>query len=1514
MALSALTMFVIYAVALVASVVIQQQQAARQRERMKKMQEEAAARADEAKGFQFAVEGQASPMAICYGRNLIAGTRVFHRTYNSVSGAGPAAGGQRWSALGTFSGSKHEFLMIQQAICFGGINGVLDIEVNGTPWNDGKLDNSVLIHIYASGGVADPLAYNTDSSRQSAYFTNTAYATGIFRLNRDDPNYSGAPECKFYIEGMRVASIVNNNGIYSITSEKTYSNNAALCLLDYLINPIYGRGLTADVLDLESFYRAYLICEYTVLEDSNTAGKYWTKKGTVRRLRRYETNITISSTASIRDNIEKLLEAMDLAELVWSGGKYKLQLECPYVYENKAYAYNDVVQYDAGTSIALYRSLIGNNTANPLTSSWSRVSIEVTDDDIIDNKEVVTSWPNAASRYNYVTVRFLNEAKDFSEDTVSWPPKNSTLHSTFLVEDGNAPLETEIFESAVTDYNHALAKAEQRCRFSRVGVIYKLTLLPSFVGLEPGDYLSISSDILKISSDLLRVDEISINDDGTVQVSATRFDARVMAWNADDNQDIPDRITYADEIAQATNLHYSSYTQLNQGSAGCITWDFADDSRVVKYLVKATTTPKEMVGGNTAWEDLGETRNTFFDIPKIPSGAYTIAVVASTSLGRLSPQYNTISGSKWPTISVGISSATDGKTTIYRATIYNSSATNPGTPVGGSFDFEQLVFRSLPDGWSTSPQLSTLQLWQSDAIIRNTDTSISWSEPVAIERVGTFVTFTKSIVAVLQDIDGNNVNYADANSRLRAVYNNIDITTSAQTTYAIVSTSNCTANISNLGTDKGTVYVTNLVGSVGSVEVSCTFYGGTFTRTLGVYGLNVGYIPDLTPPPTPVNVEITAGLTNVFIDINDALDYSEGHGHYRTEVYGVYGTTGDYANAEQLGYFDNRLFILSNEIDTPLRLWIVYVSRDGVKSLPYGGPNGIDATTGKIGNTQLAPLIVTAEKLADGAVIAEKVAVGAITNEKLFGSAVTADKIADLTITAQELANGAITNIKIAADAITGDKIKNLEITASKLADGTITTGKISDLQITADKIAAGAIVGDKLYPRAVTAEKIGLLAIIAENLSASSVTETKIAALAVGTAAIQDAAITNLKIANAAITSAKIATAAIGTAAIANGAITNAKLGTAVIDSANIIDGAIGTAAIQDAAITNTKIGTAAITSAKIANAAITSAKIADLAVGTAAIANGAITNLKVGLAAIDSANIVDGSIITAKIQDAAINSAKIANAAIQTAHIANAAIGTAAIAQGAITNALIGTAAITTAKIADASIGASKIIDGEITNAKIATAAIGTASIANGAITNAKIGDAQITEAKIAAANITTAKIATGSITNALIANASISEAKIIDTAITNAKIANGAITNAKIGDLQVDTIKIAYGSVTNGASSYADGATSVGITLTTGTSVFIWASIRGTYSWKDGVSPGSQMTLTRNGASVPGSSFIGTSSTVIPNPGDPWKVVTYSGSALRLDSPGPGYFIYSLNANGIKQSTLMILEVKR
>ena len=61
------------------------------------------------------------------------------------------------------------------------------------------------------------------------------------------------------------------------------------------------------------------------------------------------------------------------------------------------------------------------------------------------------------------------------------------------------------------------------------------------------------------------------------------------------------------------------------------------------------------------------------------------------------------------------------------------------------------------------------------------------------------------------------------------------------------------------------------------------------------------------------------------------------------------------------GQFDS----YPTETGTRWCIWLKWLSSDGVLSAtPAGGTNGAQATTGKIGNTDLGPLIVEAANLA----------------------------------------------------------------------------------------------------------------------------------------------------------------------------------------------------------------------------------------------------------------------------------------------------------------------------------------------------------------------------------------------------------------------------------------------------------------------------------------------------------------------------------------------------------------------
>lgn len=1275
----------------VASFAMSMHNAHMQRKRQKKMEKEAAARADAAKGFTVPSESSADVLPVVYGRNLIGGVRVHHSTQSSFTYAAPGANGAAFvnGLSGNVKGSKHEFLIIQQALCVGGINRIVAIDVDQRPHSDPKFNSfgaddagqtgqipgrgSLLINAYTQGGQADPMMVANNASKATAVFTGCAYLTGVFRLNRDDPQFSGVPAVQAYVEGMKVSSILGNKGSRYISSTKTYSNNPALCLLDYLIDGDYGRGLALSFIDLDTFYDAAVICDRVVLQDVLKNGRIWpTDELTPRRIKLFEANIALSTSATIRDNIEALLETMGLAELVWSGGKYKLSLFYPEVYEpSHVYAEGDVIQYaPTPAQKDLLRSTAANNSSNPATGSWANdvLSAYVTDDDIALDKDVAITWPNAQARFNFVTVKFLNEALDFKEDSVSWPPKtgtidgpsedrgvwsgstlynksdrvtyagsiyqlstginyqsntppdsgvawvlfnSNTVYNTFRKEDGGLPLETEFFEAGTTDYYHALAKAEQRCRSSRDSTVYAFTLTRNMVHIEPGDMIKVTSVALSIPGEIMRVEEAKIEDDGSITISAVRFDARILAWNANDNEVVKVPLLLNGDVQQARNLSFNPTNTDLYLSAGVLSWERPDDARVTHYEVKYTVTPAASITASTLWKSLGEVTWTSFNIPAVIGGAYVLAVVAKTGSGRSAPQNKPSTGSAWPMISVGLVPIEINSVTLLSVSVYKMAETTPSIPEGGIFDFDTLAFSEVPVGWSGAPPAGNSTTYVSHAVAqtlagKGTDDTLLWTTPVVYLNTSMSVQLDPGLVGVLQDESGSNFSYTAAKGVYRAYAGITELTTTNETTYSIVEAINCSGTVSNTGVNKGSFQVTSLAGDLGTLKIRVAYRGQIFDRVLSVAALKQGYIKDLTPPPVPTGITVVASLSTAFINI-PVRTYTEGHGHSHTEVWQA-PMGQPFASAHKALDLYGTDASIQIGFGVPVNLWFKSVSVDSGVS---AHSSGTAVQGGKIGNNDLGPLIIEAGNIAAGAVNLSKFENGlepmtkvssvpaVLTTRLLFnttdkkvyswnGSAyvtgvsaadisgsLTTDQIASIEaakisgkLIDTQLADGAVTNVHLLANSVTAAKISAGSITTAKLAAGAVTAATIAAGAVKAANIETGTITSNQMAADSITALQIVAGAVTADELAVNAVTADKIAANS----------ITATKMAAGSI--------AVGTAAIQDGAIVNAMIGTAAIDSAKIADAAITSAKIQDAAITDAKIANAAITNAKIAGA----------------------------------------------------------------------------------------------------------------------------------------------------------------------------------------------------------------------------------------------------------------------------------------------------------------------------------------
>ncbi len=653
---------------------------------------------------------------------------------NPLTTGGTAVTGTATGALGANSGGKRrEYLFVNQAICVDGIEQILACSIDDKDFRDYSFKASGRVHAYRNGGVVDPMMLANYPDQATATFPETAHASMVFKLDRDDPQYSGVPNVAFYVEGREVrAPITEMAGVYTLSAEKIYSNNPVYVLLDYMMDPTYGMGLSIDQFDLESFYLAAQIAERKVYVngqlDIPIAGTLWAEKialgTTSRQLSLYEFNGVLDTSKTVRENINIIMETMEHAFLVWSDGTYKLNLMYPTEYDPaETYAPGEIVQYPPGASsnIDLYRALVETNAAPSeanLGTIWEKgpkrglTVAYLTDDDLILSGETSFKWPSLRDKLNHCTVRFLNESKDFEEDSVSWPAKYPTdpsdvVYATYLSEDNNIKLENEVFRDGITTVHHAKAVAEELVRSSRAETNYQMTISSEHLYLEPGDVIQVSSTLLGIPGELIQIETLRINSEGDLEVSGSKFDCRHFAWNAPDDEVVTGRNPYATEkVGQASGLSFTptSSSDLNPVKSGVLTWVAAPGTGVISYEVKIINAPSSSILPGAAWQDIGTTSGTALDIPLMVEGLYTLTVVAVTEDGVKAPEFDMATGSRWPLLQVVIG-ADYFLTRTAVVQIFKASTSNLAgvVPTGGSYDFDTGVL-TPPTGYYLTPQ------------------------------------------------------------------------------------------------------------------------------------------------------------------------------------------------------------------------------------------------------------------------------------------------------------------------------------------------------------------------------------------------------------------------------------------------------------------------------------------------------------------------------------------------------------------------------------------------------------------------------------------------------------------------------------------------------------------------------------------------------------------------------------------------------------------------------------------
>ena len=381
------------------------------------------------------------------------------------------------------SGTDNQYLYMACVLCEGEIDSIQSIKVDDktVTWTGSLTHGTVRdvssgdsnfyknstshIRVQAFLGLDNQVASSvltTQSNWNSNYrLRGVAYLAFRFKWNQDV--FGSIPDIKVTLKGRKVYD--------PRTATTAYSNNSALCLLDYLRNTRYGKGLpnSAFETNFQSFQDSADDCETQVTPYSG---------GSTIDLA--TTNAVLDTSQKVIDNVQKLLNPMR-AIFSYNQGAYILKVE------------------KAGTATKT-----------------------ITSDNVIGGIQIIGE--KKSKKYNRCIGTFVNPSKNYQEDTVSFPPADDSglplaeQHATLLAEDNNVLLEGNFSFPCVTNPYQAEELCEIILKRSRNALAINVTLTSEFLDLAVGDIVNITYSTASFSAKPFRVMGLTINIDSTVTV------------------------------------------------------------------------------------------------------------------------------------------------------------------------------------------------------------------------------------------------------------------------------------------------------------------------------------------------------------------------------------------------------------------------------------------------------------------------------------------------------------------------------------------------------------------------------------------------------------------------------------------------------------------------------------------------------------------------------------------------------------------------------------------------------------------------------------------------------------------------------------------------------------------------------------------------------------------------------------------------------------------------------------
>jgi len=537
------------------------------------------------------------------------------------------------------------------------------------------------LHHGAASQTADPMLVASMPNWTSAHrLDGVCYIAAHYGYDKEGM-WRGIPQLTVQVRGKKVFDPRDNTQTFGTVSTYKYSDNPALCFLDYITDNEVGKGLTESQINMSTFSSAANVCDTLVDQPyfngsavnttfSATSGDdFFSIEGTFKNNAWWQNKI--GETLSIYDaNDDSVITEAEIKDV--HRNEFFNEDEKYLVFINDLFT--STYTQESGSSLGKVKRFHCNgyldanknvmDNAKELLANMRGIflyingkyelSIEdtgsstfsITDDHIISDSGISVDYGNKDKKANKVIVEFFNANKKYELDTAT------VLHDAtpdYTSDDGGEVLEVKAEFPYVSDPYIAYNMAKAILTRSRNQTTIQFLGTPEMYKLNVGDIVDLTYAGLGFNGKICRVEALELQSNGLVAVSLIEY-FDVYTWEVPPQEPVEElsNLPSAYAVKAPTGLSFTD-TDSSSTNRPFLSWDEPTDFPDHQYRVNIVDS-----SSNELMNKIVDTE--FCDLNFLPVGSNYVASVSSiNTLGvESSPATLTFSVGDEPVVSVDL--------------------------------------------------------------------------------------------------------------------------------------------------------------------------------------------------------------------------------------------------------------------------------------------------------------------------------------------------------------------------------------------------------------------------------------------------------------------------------------------------------------------------------------------------------------------------------------------------------------------------------------------------------------------------------------------------------------------------------------------------------------------------------------------------------------------------------------------------------------------------------------------